>query len=540
MKSLNYGLSLLDSGHAIVRAWLGHRFPSTLRMPKKSSSVNQIGQVSVVEELRADLARKLLEAHSYADDEKCLEVWEDQCDAFLTFERDPLAYVVENSLVVESLRRAAVENSDNLTVMYDTQARNIQLPSVDQLDQLVQLEAHVLNSSDPPLLLETSLLVWEDQCDAFLTFERDPLAYVVENSLVVESLRRAAVENSDNLTVMYDTQARNIQLPSVDQLDQLVQLEAHVLNSSDPPLLLETSLLLSDKHSCLIWSTTSAEAGRLTSLNDAEFVWEVNNALTRPNPPPTGEMLALSRLGKALATAVDYSLGKSSPLTESAPIPPQVEGIQPNTIRARYPLGFQHADFYHAPRVALAGILPLAGQGVNLGFGDLMSLIRCLEDAVSQGADIASLPHLQDYTADRQRTVAVIAVTLEVLNALYSRDAVYSKVFGTSNNLGAYEDSPLLRLANRLVVGIRGAGVSAIQSSALAKAPGQTIGQMQMRRLIWKNDRGRTEKDHPYFHPTPSRTTGYETIAQLVCAVQQAIRLRNESIVADRFPTENT
>ncbi|OON17869.1 hypothetical protein X801_06285 [Opisthorchis viverrini] len=98
-----------------------------------------------------------------------------------------------------------------------------------------------------------------------------------------------------------------------------------------------------------------------------------------------------------------------------------------------------------------------------------MSLIRCLEDAVSQGADIASLPHLQDYTADRQRAVAVIAVTLEVLNALYSRDAVYSKVFGTFNNLGAYEDSPLLRLANRLVVGIRGAGVSAIQSSALAK-----------------------------------------------------------------------
>ncbi|KAG5443258.1 hypothetical protein CSKR_111046 [Clonorchis sinensis] len=86
-------------------------------------------------------------------------VWEDQCDAFLTFERDPLAYVVENSLVVESLRRAAMENSDNLTVMYDTQARNIQLPSVDQLDQPVHLEAHVLNSSDPPLLLETSLLV---------------------------------------------------------------------------------------------------------------------------------------------------------------------------------------------------------------------------------------------------------------------------------------------------------------------------------------------------------------------------------------------
>lgn len=377
---------------------------------------------------------------------KKMKVWEDQCDAFLTFERDPLAYVVENSLVVESLRRAAVENSDNLTVMYDTQARNIQLPSVDQLDQLVQLEAHVLNSSDPPLFLETSLLVGAD------------------------GIRSTVREVAGLKTISWDHgQSAVVATLCMGQNHEPFTAWQRFLTTG--PIAV---LPLSDKHSCLIWSTTSAEAERLTSLNDAEFVWEVNNALTRPNPPPTGEMLALSRLGKALATAVDYSLGKSSPLTESAPIPPQVEGIQPNTIRARYPLGFQHADFYHAPRVALAGdaahrILPLAGQGVNLGFGDLMSLIRCLEDAVSQGADIASLPHLQDYTADRQRAVAVIAVTLEVLNALYSRDAVYSKVFGTFNNLGAYEDSPLLRLANRLVVGIRGAGVSAIQSSALAK-----------------------------------------------------------------------
>ncbi|GAA52088.1 hypothetical protein CLF_107321 [Clonorchis sinensis] len=48
--------------------------PEALRAPKESSPVRQLQQVSVAEEYRAKLARKLMETHSHADDEDCLEV----------------------------------------------------------------------------------------------------------------------------------------------------------------------------------------------------------------------------------------------------------------------------------------------------------------------------------------------------------------------------------------------------------------------------------------------------------------------------------
>ncbi|GAA47832.1 ATP-binding cassette transporter [Clonorchis sinensis] len=47
---------------------------AALRLPKASSSPNQLRQVSAAEGSRADLARKLLETHSHTDDEDCLEM----------------------------------------------------------------------------------------------------------------------------------------------------------------------------------------------------------------------------------------------------------------------------------------------------------------------------------------------------------------------------------------------------------------------------------------------------------------------------------
>lgn len=52
-----------------------------------------------------------------------------------------------------------------------------------------------------------------------------------------------------------------------------------------------------------------------------------------------------------------------------------------------------HADRYVTPRLALVGdachrIHPLAGQGVNLGFGDVESLVSKVAAATQLGADI--------------------------------------------------------------------------------------------------------------------------------------------------------
>lgn len=70
---------------------------------------------------------------------------------------------------------------------------------------------------------------------------------------------------------------------------------------------------------------------------------------------------------------------------------PQVLSVLPNS-RGMFPLAMMHANYYVKPRVALVGdaahrVHPMAGQGVNLGFGDVKELVRNIENSVENGRD---------------------------------------------------------------------------------------------------------------------------------------------------------
>jgi ubiquinone biosynthesis monooxygenase Coq6 len=87
------------------------------------------------------------------------------------------------------------------------------------------------------------------------------------------------------------------------------------------------------------------------------------------------------------------------PSQDSDMLPPLVTSIQHGTV-ASFPLRFNHADAYigenTGSRTVLVGdaahtIHPLAGQGLNMGLGDVESLTRCIQDAVLQGGDIGQL-----------------------------------------------------------------------------------------------------------------------------------------------------
>lgn len=130
----------------------------------------------------------------------------------------------------------------------------------------------------------------------------------------------------------------------------------------------------------LIWSTTTLEAQRLEGLSATDF-------------------------NTALMSAFGDSLGV-------------LQALGP---RAHFPLIASHADHYVGPRFALVGdaahrVHPLAGQGVNLGFGDAEALVAALLDERVRGADLSDPRRLRRYERSRKGANLSMLIATDLLN----------------------------------------------------------------------------------------------------------------------------
>jgi len=134
-------------------------------------------------------------------------------------------------------------------------------------------------------------------------------------------------------------------------------------------------LPLADNKSSIVWSADEERAEQIMGLSDEEFE-------------------------KILREALQSKLGDVSLLSK----------------RQAFPLQSLQADSYFKQHIVLVGdaahsIHPLAGQGANLGFKDVQSLVDTLIGALEMGldkAEIGSLEVLQKYQrarkADNQQT----------------------------------------------------------------------------------------------------------------------------------------
>ncbi|KAK5663333.1 hypothetical protein OQA88_3761 [Cercophora sp. LCS_1] len=171
-------------------------------------------------------------------------------------------------------------------------------------------------------------------------------------------------------------------------------------------------------YSTLVWSTTPQNAALLKSLSAKDFVALVNAAF-RLTPTDLAFMHTESS-----GQADEYSWRMENTPVDSRLIPQVVTGVQEGTV-ASFPLKLRHADTYIGERVALVGdaahtIHPLAGQGLNQGQGDVQSLSKTIEYAVSHGQDIGTRMSLESYVSERYAANHVLLGVCDKLHKLYS------------------------------------------------------------------------------------------------------------------------
>lgn len=177
-------------------------------------------------------------------------------------------------------------------------------------------------------------------------------------------------------------------------------------------------LPLPGNYSSLVWTTTPERASVLKSLSARDFTAMVNAAF-RLSPP---DLDYLHAQGSGQEDEVAWRMKHVSVVPEA--IPQAVTGVQEGTV-ASFPLKMRHADTYVGERVALVGdaahsIHPLAGQGLNQGQGDIQSLVKTIEYAVSHGQDIGTQLSLVPYNEERYAANHVVMGVCDKIHKLYS------------------------------------------------------------------------------------------------------------------------
>lgn len=201
-------------------------------------------------------------------------------------------------------------------------------------------------------------------------------------------------------------------------------------------------LPIGNNFSNIVWTMSPEESLRHKSMSPEEFVNSVNHALDfgyGPHPRST----ALDHYMEQFFSGIGSSAASTKECFE---VPPKATRVVSE--RMAFPLSLMHSHDYVSKRLALVGdaahtVHPLAGQGVNLGFGDAAALAKVIAEGVSVGSDVGDLTLLQRYEKERKAANVAMAAVLDGFQKMYSVDLGPLNVVRAAAFHGAQYISPL-------------------------------------------------------------------------------------------------
>lgn len=107
----------------------------------------------------------------------------------------------------------------------------------------------------------------------------------------------------------------------------------------------------------------------------------------------------------------------------NGPEPPKCLELH-NNAKAAFPLRRIHAREYVRHRFALVGDAAhsthvLAGQGVNLGIVDIVTLVKTIQDSIKTGQDIGDVNMLKKYERKQYMRNELAMAVMDTLKVLY-------------------------------------------------------------------------------------------------------------------------
>ncbi|XP_056635326.1 ubiquinone biosynthesis monooxygenase COQ6, mitochondrial isoform X1 [Diorhabda sublineata] len=317
---------------------------------------------------------------------KRLQLMDALSDASITFGEESsdkdISYIVENNLIIDAVKKE-IKTTNNVEICYERKIKKYLIPGIE--DNHVHI---ILENGD------------EYSCDILIGC--DGVNSQVRNAMGVHYLNWK-----------YDNTGVVATLTFSEEFDNCIAWQRWLPTG---PIAL---LPLNNSQSSLVWSTIPADAKKLLQLTNEQFVDAVNEAIWKV-------FKHNSYVDQVLKTFDGFLRVSNCSPGLNRRYPPKIVCVEEGS-RNMFPLGFGHAASYVAKGVALVGdaahrVHPLAGQGVNLGFGDITCLDNVLGEAAYSGSCLGNVNYLKVYETKRQRHNMSMMAGIEGLYRIYRSD----------------------------------------------------------------------------------------------------------------------
>jgi len=302
-----------------------------------------------------------------------------------------------------------------------------------------------------------STRVWDQNSNGKLNFssKNDDLGFIIENNQIIHALHEAIecfsnikVINSEVKSIVDEKTHYQINLDSLTGLNTDLLIGADGFNSSIRKFASISSedrdydqhafvfnIETHEKLDNAIWQRFNADSiSAVLPLDDhiASIVWSVKNELKDELDVMDQELFL-----KSFSRSVEHAFGKLK----------IVSNIN------SFPLYEMKAKEYVKPNLVLIGdaahrIHPLAGQGANIGFMDIMELINVLED--SNFTNLGNIRSLKKYERRRKFENEMMSNAMTGLDGIFKNTSEFIRTLrGFGMNLIDLSDSLKSKILER-------------------------------------------------------------------------------------------